>query len=1406
MLRPSSRPLFLLVLSCLAAKVAMGSVPTSVPPALAPWVPWVLRDAGDETCPSGRCLALSSVSVDVRGAKADFVLTGRRWNRGFVRLPGDSSLWPESVRDASGPVPVIASGEVPAVMLEPGPFRVAGTIRWTRRPASIELPGGAALEVLSVDGRSVASSDGELWLKREDTEVDEVADTAGSLELRVFRTVSDGIPVELETRLVLAVSGKSRRVDLPSVLPVGALPVELESPLPAQLSREGRLSITASPGTWEVLVRSVWVRPPATFASSASGAPWPEQEVWSFEADPSIRTVQIEGGAPVDARQAGVSPRSQSLPAWSVPRGRNLQVREVLRGDPMTDSVKLELRRKVWIDFDGDSATVLDDLQGAVLKPVRLSASKELSLGRATVDGQGVVLTASAPGEEGFPLVVGHRSISLLSRWDRGFASVLPATTAQWDHASGDMRVYVGPGWRLIDLLGPGSSYGTWAAGWNLWSIFLVVLVSSLVARLAGRRVGALAACVFILGMSDGIATGCWVHLAAVLLVWTLVRSKFPGSRPELFLRFWSAFAALAVVFVLVPFTVEQARLAVHPSLSVSNGGSSFEMMDFGMAKKEEAAPQMETRRVPSAPRAPAEAMQNSVMDKIQTSDGLMGEDVDPASANMIDVILAGGGGERSAKVKVPEARSIALSPGQPGAKAAKFEDPFLLGGIQSGPGEPSWDYGSGVLVWEGPVSPAQGVRILALAPAWMRLWRIAMVVGAWLLAWFLARAVLPGVLDKIRLSPGGFPGRKPSILAAAVLLAATGARAEIPSEEMLGQLKKELLRTKSCDGPCARVGEARLSVRGNAATLELEVHAAARAEVGLPEASWIPRSVVVPKGAAGRDNDGGMWAVVEPGIQTIRMEGSIRGNELLVGFPEGSVPYRRRIEAPGWSREGDDPGSVRLTRSSGPAKEDAHEDDSSKAELAPLVAITRVVDLGREWTMTTSIERASGFQGAVALEVPLVDGETVLGNLAVDSGRAKVVLNPGQQELSWSSRLPVGPRVFLRAESTSLWTETWVVESAARWHVEPSGLARVKASRPTWKPLGGETLSVAVRAPKHIEGAMFTIESARLDVDAGQGSSQVVLNAVVLAGIGGEILAKLPEGARVGSARVRGVEVNPVRARDGRYRIAVAPGTSAIEISWLQEGIGQFLRRAPEVALSAAGANVVVGLAEPSSGWIVATGGPGVGPAVLWWGVVAAMLLLAGILSRIPGQPLGFWSWFLLFLGTSTVGKLTAIPFVVWVAVSILRARAKPGRWSHRKFATIQSAAVLLTLVAWGCLLATIPRGLLGRPDMLVATPLDGYAWFVDRIDGTFPRPWQLVLPLWLWRVLLLVWCIWLVRASLAWGKWGWDAFTSGGIWPSKAKADGSSDAPDRDPENGIAGNPADESDGAEGEGSARR
>jgi len=83
-----------------------------------------------------------------------------------------------------------------------------------------------------------------------------------------------------------------------------------------------------------------------------------------------------------------------------------------------------------------------------------------------------------------------------------------------------------------------------------------------------------------------------------------------------------------------------------------------------------------ETRTVAWPPSSPSAVMQNSVMDKINTAtDGLLGEDVDPNQANMIDVILAGGGGS--------------LKKGERGGKGAGGDGDRMagIGGIGLGTG-----------------------------------------------------------------------------------------------------------------------------------------------------------------------------------------------------------------------------------------------------------------------------------------------------------------------------------------------------------------------------------------------------------------------------------------------------------------------------------------------------------------------------------------------------------------------------------------------------------------------------------------------------------------------------------------------------------------------------------------------
>ncbi|RMG51905.1 MAG: hypothetical protein D6717_12450, partial [Gammaproteobacteria bacterium] len=42
----------------------------------------------------------------------------------------------------------------------------------------------------------------------------------------------------------------------------------------------------------------------------------------------------------------------------------------------------------------------------------------------------------------------------------------------------------------------------------------------------------------------------------------------------------------------------------------------------------------------------------------------------------------------------------------------------------------------------------------------------------------------------------------------------------------------------------------------------------------------------------------------------------------------------------------------------------------------------------------------------------------------------------------------------------------------------------------------------------------------------------------------------------------------------------------------------------------------------------------------------------------------------------------------------------------------------------------------------------------------------WILSLPLWVYRVLMLGWALWLAFALLGWLRWGWEALQQGGLW----------------------------------------
>ncbi len=55
---------------------------------------------------------------------------------------------------------------------------------------------------------------------------------------------------------------------------------------------------------------------------------------------------------------------------------------------------------------------------------------------------------------------------------------------------------------------------------------------------------------------------------------------------------------------------------------------------------------------------------------------------------------------------------------------------------------------------------------------------------------------------------------------------------------------------------------------------------------------------------------------------------------------------------------------------------------------------------------------------------------------------------------------------------------------------------------------------------------------------------------------------------------------------------------------------------------------------------------------------------------------------------------------------------------------------------------------------------------WFVDQSGSTLPQPGVFWLPLWCWRIAMLLWALWLSSRLLRWLRWGWDQLSHGGLW----------------------------------------
>jgi len=501
-------------------------------------------------------------------------------------------------------------------------------------------------------------------------------------------------------------------------------------------------------------------------------------------------------------------------------------------------------------------------------------------------------------------------------------------------------------------------------------------------------------------------------------------------------------------------------------------------------------------------------------------------------------------------------------------------------------------------------------------------------------------------------------------------------------------------------------------------------------------------------------------------------MEGPIPGGVgLTLAF--GQPPRSLTVDAPEWEVEG--------LRTDGQASETIQlrrrittvdGTGGEERQLPTWLVIHRRLEIGVRWTIRSTVERVTPIGAAVVVRIPLLDGESVTeSQVLIEDGDVVVSLGRDDTTADWTSVLEPREVVALTAREGVRWNEEWILACSPIWRCETEGLDPVRHQtegrwEPMFRPWPGDELSLRMSRPQAAEGRSTTIDRATLSLSPGVRMLRADLTATIRASSGGVHVLTLPEAAELQSLTIDG-ETRPVQ-RDGRtLRLTLTPGSQNVQLIW-QEPTGiSAVFTAPEVELGDEAVNARVKIEIPDDRWLLWASGPAWGVAVLFWPYLLLVIAIAFILGRTRKTPLGFAEWAMLGLGLTQIYAWAALIVVLWFFAMEHR-KTRPDLHAA-VFDIRQLALVGYTLVALVCLYAAVHVGLLMRPEMQIVS-MDGSAshltWYTDRIDGTLPRPWAVSLPMWTWRVLMLLWAMWLAFRLIRWAKWGWGCFSEGGLW----------------------------------------
>lgn len=1336
-----------------------------VPKSLEEWKPWVLEKHPDLNCPflynnaTRACTWPSELRIDANATGARFTQRIEVYKNDWVALPGNAGFWPQNVSDNSSntraSIAVRDNNNVPEVYLTVGSHEISGEIRWSEMPRTLQIPTQTGIVQLNLNGKMVASpaieDNNQLWLAASEKQT--AATHQDTFNLRVFRKLEDSIPLNLTTQLQLEVSGKERELQLGQLLLTGFTVTDFTSALPARIEKDGSLRIQVKPGTWELTLTSISTAPmkDLTFKNIAQPSQkenlWPEEEIWVFAAQPQLRSVQISGVQTIDPQQTELPDDWKSLPAYLMTPQTHFKIEELQRGENKDFGKKLQLNRNAWLSFNGTHFIVKDTISGYTTAS-RLETITPFELTSAQIAGEPQLVTHLANSKNS-GVEIRERNINLegTSQLPRSLSISVTGWNEEFNNVS--TRLFLPPGWSLFTATGASSEYGSWISQWTLWDMFIVLIIAVAIAKLTKISYGVLTAATLVLIFHrEGAPVLIWLNLIITIALTAFVSGKFKS-----FIVKYTYVGFFLLALILLPFTVHQARSALNPQLDSEEVFSFIPNIMSSSDKKK-------VMHTPTPAAAPV-AMEEQVVDSMSA------EDIGKLPDSTITESL-----QRVPGIAIPRTAGKVIS---------KKYDPSQQ--TQTGLAVPTWNRNSMSISWTGPITADETTKLLLVPPPVNRLGYLLCVILPLLLAGVLLRHFF-SLLDK-KISLPTFNNATtasllPSLLVAGLLFIQTDdVKAEVTIDPaILTELEARLTQAPRCLPNCAAIESVKLNAQQDQLAIELVVHSSDLISLPLPadKSQWWPTRVSVDGKDATLVQSANQTLLVSlpKGRHTLLLTANLQGRDALnLEFPVSL--HNVSANTNGWEVSGaptaeQQSQSLQLQRVE--RNQAADKSDHLRPEpIAPFVVVRRELTIDMDWSVTTTVSRVAPAFGAINVEIPLLNGEAPLTTQANAAGKVAVHFEANQDEFVWTSSLKQITPLQLHAAKNGPWVEIWSLNVGTLWHTETKGISPIQMEKhetlPIWQPWPGETLSVEVNRPQATKGNFITIDNAQLDYEPSNRNSQTKLELLIRSNQGGQYAFTLPAEATLAGVTIDG---NPqiIAVTDGKLKLPLHPGAQTIAIAWKKaESIGVFTQ-SPAFILEQGSSNQNIRINLPENRWPLFVGGPMIGPSILMWGMLVVVMVIAVALGRSSLTPLKTHEWVLLSLGICTLSFFTFVLVAVWILVLQQRGKLQTIT-TTRKFKFLQFGLFALSIAALGALISAIPQGLLGSPDMRIAgnNSYSGwFNWYQDHSDAEFPTAWIISLPLWCYKVAILMWSLWLAASLIKWIRWGWQQLSVHGLW----------------------------------------